>query len=86
MKKQLLLLVLMLCSIGIARAEDVTIFKADVIATKAVSFNAESTTEISSEWATINGGKMYAINEQTSEKRHQGHRDRHQRELLRRVL
>ena len=68
MKKQLLLLVLMLCSIGIARAEDVTIFKADVVATKAVSFNAESTTEISSEMATINGGKMCAINEQTSAK------------------
>ena len=44
-----------------------TIFSADVIATEVQNF-ATGTTEITSAQATIVGGKMYAINEQTSAK------------------
>ena len=44
-----------------------TFFSADVIATSAQNF-ASGTTEITSEQATIVGGKMYAISEQDTEK------------------
>ena len=44
-----------------------TIFSATVIATNAQSF-ATGTTEITSEQATIEGGKMYAVSEQTDAK------------------
>lgn len=44
-----------------------TIFSANVIATEAQNFNT-GTTEITSEQATIEGGKMYAISAQTDAK------------------
>ena len=67
MKKFLTLLVLLACAIGQMKA-DTVIFSADVTAKDAVSFNASSTTEITSDYAAITGGTMYAVNQQTSAK------------------
>lgn len=67
MKKILTFLMLLACAIGQTKAETV-IFSADVTATAAVSFEASSETRITSPNATITGGIMYAINQQTSAK------------------
>ena len=67
MKKILTFLMFMACAVGQMKA-DTVIFSADVTATDAVSFNASSTTEITSDYAAITGGTMYAINQQTSAK------------------
>ena len=44
------------------------VFSATVTSTAKVSFDAKSTTEITSDWAEITGGKMFAISEQEKEK------------------
>lgn len=67
MKKLFTLLVLMVCAIGTAWADDVIIFSADAISTTDQNF-PEGTTEITSSQATISGGKMYAISGQSVEK------------------
>lgn len=67
MKKLLSLIVLLLCTIGMAWAETETIFSADAIATSDQNFST-GTTEITVAQATIIGGKMYAISEQSSDK------------------
>ena len=50
-----------------AQAETETVFAADVTATSSVFFGT-GTTEITSEHATLVGGKMYAISKQAAEK------------------
>ena len=67
MKRILTFFMLMACAIGQMKA-DIVLFSADVTTKDAVSFDASSTTEITSTYATITGGKMYAINQQTSAK------------------
>lgn len=63
MKKILTFLILLACAAGQMKAETV-LFSADVTANGAVEFAASSTTEITSDYAAITGGKMYAINQQ----------------------
>lgn len=67
MKKILTFLMLLACAAGQMKA-DTVIFSADVTTTSTVSFEASSTTEITSDYAAIIGGTMYAINQQTSDK------------------
>ena len=67
MKKILTFLILLACAAGQMKAETV-LFSADVTANGAVEFAASSTTEITSDYAAITGGTMYAINQQTSAK------------------
>ena len=68
MKKILsLFALLMLCVTGAKAQDSETIFSADVVAKAAVSFEP-GTTEITSDNATITGGKMYAISEQEGAK------------------
>ena len=52
---------------ALLEAESETIFSATVTATAKTAFSP-GTTEISSDMATISGGKMYAISEQTADK------------------
>ena len=52
---------------ALLEAESETIFSATVTATAKTAFSP-GTTEISSDMATISGGKMYAISEQTTDK------------------
>ncbi len=47
---------------------ETVLFSADVTATTAMSFDAGSTTEITDNEATILGGKMYAVNNETDQK------------------
>ena len=75
MKKKLSLLMIALVALAsyavqqITRAsEPETIFSATVIATSDQNFDA-GTTEIAATQATITGGKMYAVNNQTSAKK-----------------
>lgn len=67
MKKILTFLMLMLSFFGYSRAANLTVFSADVIATEAVSFDPGET-EITSTWANITGGTMFAISGQASAK------------------
>ena len=67
MKRILTFLMLMLSFFGFSRAANFTVFSADVIATEAVSFNPGQT-EITSTWANITDGKMFAISEQAEAK------------------
>lgn len=67
MKKIFTFLMLLLGFFGFSRAANFTVFSADVIATEAVSFNPGET-EITSTWANITGGTMFAISEQDEAK------------------
>jgi len=58
---------MMLCIVG-AKAQDEVIFSADVIATSDQSFST-GTTQIANDQATLIGGTMYAISEQTDSKK-----------------
>lgn len=68
MKKLLTLLTLLLCVVVGAKAEEMTLFSADAIATSDQSFSSGLTTEVTSAQATIKGGKMYVINGQDVDK------------------
>lgn len=62
-----MLMLMMLCIVG-AKAQDEVIFSADVIATSDQSFST-GTTQIANDQATLIGGTMYAISEQTDSKK-----------------
>ena len=67
MKKLFTLLTLALMSIGTAWAEDVTVFSAVAKSAWSVPAGTEDG-EITSDYATISGGKMYVTNKQPSAK------------------
>ena len=68
MKKLFTFLTLVLFAMTVQAADEV-IFSATVTATADVEFEAGSTTEIASTDATVVGGKVYAVNNQTSKKK-----------------
>ena len=68
MKKLFTFLTLVLFAMTVQAADEV-IFSATVTATADVEFDAGSTTEITSSDATVVGGKVYAVNNQSSKKK-----------------